>query len=32
MDLRLVVAPVLGKEFDILQTTLYAVSLSSWAL
>jgi len=32
MSLRLVVAPILGKELDILQTTLYAICLSSWAL
>ncbi len=29
MGLYLVVTPVLGKEIDILQTTLYAISLSS---
>jgi hypothetical protein len=34
ISLRLVVAPILGKELDILQPTLYlyAVSLSSWAV
>jgi len=31
ISLRLV-APVLGKEFDILHPTLYAVSLSPWAV
>ena len=32
MGLYLVVTPVLGKEIDILKTTLYAISLSSQAL